>query len=175
MNTKWNIDPMHSEIGFKVKHMMITNVSGQFGTFRANVTTEGDNFNTASFEFEAETASINTGVADRDNHLRSEEFFAAETFPLLGFKSTNVEVDGDDLTIEGEMTIRDITKPIKLSGEISQVVVDPYGQTKVGITVNGKIKRSDFGLTWNALTEAGGVVVSDDIRIHNEIQFVKEA
>lgn len=174
MATNWNIDPMHSEIGFKVKHMMITNVSGAFATFRSNATTEGDDFNGAQFSFEAEVDSIQTGVSDRDAHLKSDDFFNAGEFPLLGFHSTKVQVDGDELNIEGELTIRDVTKPITLTGEFAGIVVDPYGQTKAGITVSGKIKRSDFGLKWNAITEAGGVVVSDEIRIHNEMQFVKQ-
>lgn len=175
METTWNIDPMHSDIGFKVKHMMITNVNGVFGTFRANAKTAGDDFNNATFEFEAEIDSINTGVADRDAHLKSDDFFSASEFPLLGFQSTKVLVDGDDLTVEGMMTIRDITNPVTLKGEFAGIVTDPYGQTKAGLTLSGKIKRSDFGLKWSAVTEAGGVVVSDEVRIHNEIQFVKQA
>lgn len=174
MATNWNIDPMHSEIGFKVKHMMITNVNGSFARFRSNASTEGDDFNGAQFTFEAEVDSIHTGVADRDAHLKSNDFFSAEEFPLLGFRSTQVKVDGDEVKIEGEITIRDVTKPITLTGEFGGIVVDPYGQTKAGLTVSGKLKRSDFGLKWSAITEAGGVVVSDEIRIHNEMQFVKQ-
>lgn len=175
MDTQWKIDLMHSDIEFKVKHMMITNVSGSFENFRANANTNGDDFNNASLEFEAEIDSINTGVADRDAHLKSGDFFDAETFPLLGFKSESVEVDGDDVTVQGTITIRDITKPITLKGEFGGIVVDAYGQTKAGFSLSGKIKRSEFGLKWNGLTEAGGVVVSDEVRIQNEIQFVKQA
>lgn len=174
MNTQWNVDPMHSEVGFKVRHMMITNVNGSFGTFNAKAQTEGDDFSTAQFEFEADINSINTGVADRDTHLKSDDFFNAEQFPKLTFKSTSVQKDGDDLIIEGDMTIRDITKRIKLNGEFGGVAVDPYGQTKAGLTINGKIKRSEFGLTWSAVTEAGNVVVGDDIKLLNEIQLVKQ-
>lgn len=174
METKWNIDPMHSEIGFKVKHMMITNVNGAFNSFRANAATNGEDFNNASLEFEADINSINTGVADRDAHLKSGDFFDADEFPLLGFKSEKVTVDGGDLTIEGNITIRNITKPITLKGEFAGIVTDPYGQTKAGLTLSGKIKRSEFGLTWNGVTEAGGIVVSDEVKINNEIQFVKQ-
>jgi polyisoprenoid-binding protein YceI len=174
MATQWNIDPMHSEIGFKVKHMMITNVNGSFGRFRSNATTEGEDFNGAQFSFEAEVDSIHTGVGDRDAHLKSEDFFNAEEFPLIGFRSTHVEVQGDELKIDGEITIRDVTKPITLTGEFGGIVVDPYGQTKAGLSVTGKVKRSEFGLKWSALTEAGGVVVGDEIKIHNEMQFVKQ-
>lgn len=175
MNTKWNIDPTHSEIGFKVKHMMISNVRGSFASFRAQAETNGDDFNTAKLNFEADIDSINTGVTDRDTHLKSDDFFNAETYPTLKFESTVVKLDDEDLIIEGHMTIRDVTKPVTLKGEFGGIVTDPYGQTKAGFTLNGKIKRSEFGLRWNAVTEAGGIVVSDDIRIQNEIQFVKEA
>ncbi len=175
METTWNIDPMHSEVTFKVKHMMITNVSGSFNQFTATAKTEGDNFNGASFSFEADIDSINTGVADRDAHLKSGDFFDAESFPKMKFASSKVSQDEDELTIEGTMTIRDKSLPIVLTGEFGGVVTDPYGQTKAGITVHGKIKRSDFGLTWSAVTEAGSIVVSDDIRINNELQFVKQA
>lgn len=174
MDTTWNIDQMHSEIGFKVKHMMISNVRGSFGSFRAKAETNGDTFDTAKLSFEADIDSITTGVADRDTHLKSEDFFNAASFPTMKFESSKVSLDGDDITIEGNMTIRDVTKPIKLTGEFGGVATDPYGQTKAGFTVNGKIKRSEFGLTWSAVTEAGSIVVSDDIHIQNEIQFVKE-
>lgn len=174
METNWNIDPMHSEIGFKVKHMMITNVNGSFRNFRASAVTTGEDFNNASLNFEAEIDSIDTGVADRDAHLKSDDFFNASSYPLLGFKSTKVTINDDQLEVEGEMTIRDITKQVTLTGEYAGTVTDPYGQTKAGLTLNGKIKRSEFGLKWNALTEAGGVVVSDEIRIQNEIQFIKQ-
>lgn len=175
MNTKWNIDPTHSEIGFKVKHMMISNVRGSFASFRANAETNGEDFNSARLNFEADIDSIDTGVADRDAHLKSDDFFNAESYPTLKFESTGVKLDDEDLIIEGNMTIRDVTKPVTLKGEFGGIVTDPYGQTKAGFTLNGKIKRSEFGLRWNAVTEAGSIVVSDDIRIQNEIQFVKEA
>ena len=143
------------------------------GSFRANAKTNGEHFQDAEFEFEADINSINTGVADRDEHLKSDDFFNAQEFPLLGFRSTKVDVDGDDLRIEGVITIRDVSKPITLKGEFGGIVTDPYGQTKAGLTVEGSIKRSEFGLKWNAVTEAGGIVVSDEIKISNDIQFVK--
>lgn len=174
MSTQWNIDPMHSEINFKAKHMMITNVSGSFASFRATATTEGDDFSTASFEFEADIDSINTGVEDRDTHLKSDDFFNAMEFPVLKFKSTNIQQDGDDLIIEGDMTIRDITKKVTLQAEFGGIAQDPYGQTKAGITVDGSINRKDFGLKWSAVTEAGSIVVSDKIRLQTEMQFVKQ-
>ncbi|TNE78004.1 MAG: polyisoprenoid-binding protein [Bacteroidetes bacterium] len=175
METNWKIDNMHSVIGFKVKHMMITNVSGTFGTFDASAITKGDDFNGASFDFNASIDSINTGVADRDAHLKSDDFFNAEQYPKLSFKSNSVDKNGDDVTVSGDLTIRDITLPVTLKGDFGGIVTDPYGQTKAGLTLEGKIKRSDFNLKWNAITEAGSIVVSDEIRIQTEIQFIKEA
>jgi polyisoprenoid-binding protein YceI len=174
METNWNIDGMHSEIGFKVKHMMITNVSGSFGNFDAQAHTNGENFDGAKFNFKAKIDSLSTGVADRDAHLKSDDFFNAEQYPELKFESTAVKQDGDEIKVDGHLTIRDVTLPVSLTGEFAGIVTDPYGQTKAGLTLSGKIKRSDFGLKWNAITEAGSIVVSDEIRIHNEIQFVKQ-
>ncbi|MES2800835.1 MAG: YceI family protein [Bacteroidota bacterium] len=172
MTTKWTIDNSHSEIGFKVRHMMISNVSGNFGTFAG--TAESTDAPSA-FEFSAAIDSISTGVADRDAHLKSDDFFNQAAFPNLTFKSTAVEVDGDEVKITGDLTIREVTKSITLAAEKSAVVVDPYGQTKFGLSFNGKIKRSDFNLRWSAVTEAGSIVVSDDVKLLGELQFVQQA
>jgi polyisoprenoid-binding protein YceI len=175
MSTKWTVDNLHSQIGFKVKHMMITNVSGTFGTFHAEANTNGDQFDHAELSFSAAIDSINTGVADRDGHLKSDDFFNAEMFPELRFKSTSInKKDEENYLISGEMTIRDVTNPIELHAEFGGVVVDPYGQTKAGFSISGKIKRSEFGLKWSAVTEAGSIVVSDDIKLDCEIQFIKQ-
>lgn len=175
METKWKVDPTHSEVGFKVKHMMITNVNGSFGSFDAEAETEGDDFTKGQFSFSADIDSINTGVADRDAHLKSDDFFNAADYPKLNFKSTSVKDNGDgELTISGELSIRDVTKSIELNAEFGGIVVDPYGQTKAGLTINGKIKRSEYGLKWSAITEAGSIVVSDDIKLITELQFVKQ-
>ena len=175
METNWKVDPTHSEVGFKVKHMMITNVNGSFGTFDAEALTEGEDFSSAKFSFSADINSINTGVTDRDTHLKSDDFFNAEKYPKLNFKSTSVKDKGDgELLITGELSIRDVTKQVELEAEFGGIVVDPYGQTKAGLTINGKIKRSEFGLKWNAITEAGSIVVSDDIKLITELQFVKQ-
>ena len=175
MATNWNADTMHSEIGFKVKHMMITNVSGSFGKFNASASTEGEDFTTATFEFAADVDSINTGVADRDAHLKSDDFFNAEKYPQLTFKSTSVQKKNDEeYVISGDLTIRDVTQKVDLNAEFGGIAVDPYGQTKAGFTISGKIRRSEFGLKWSAITEAGSIVVSDDIKLHSEIQFVKQ-
>lgn len=176
METTWKVDNMHSQIGFKVKHMMITNVNGSFGQFNAEAITNGEDFSTAKFNFSALIDSINTGVADRDAHLKSDDFFNAEAYPELTFKSTGITKKNDDeFVINGDLTIRDITKPIELIAEYSGIVLDPYGQTKAGLTISGKIKRSEYNLKWNAITEAGNIVVSDDIKLHSEIQFVKQS
>ncbi|HEX9980034.1 MAG TPA: YceI family protein [Flavobacterium sp.] len=172
--TKWTIDPTHSEIGFKVKHMMFTNVSGKFEKYDATVTTEGDNFENAQAEFTADVTSINTGNADRDNHLRSADFFNSETSPTLTFRSTSVRRKGDDYEMTGDLTINGKTNPVTLPVEYSGMMTDPWGNTKVGLNIKGKINRKDWGLTWNSALETGGVLVSDEVRLHIEIQLVKQ-
>jgi polyisoprenoid-binding protein YceI len=173
--TKWQIDPAHSEIQFKVKHLMITTVTGYFRKFDLVVETEGDDFKKASgIIFNADINSIDTNNAQRDAHLKSEDFFAAEKYGELRFVGKKFEPHKENYLLEGELTIRDITKPIILEIEYSGIVVDPYGQTKAGFTVDGKIKRKDFNLTWDAVTEAGQVVVSNEIKIHAEIQLIRQ-
>jgi polyisoprenoid-binding protein YceI len=175
MKTNWKIDTLHSQIGFKVKHMMITNVTGSFDKFDASIDVDDDDFSTAQFAFNANIDSINTGVADRDAHLKSEDFFNAAVHPHLTFKSTGVKkISENDYEIHGDISIRDVTKPIVLKADFGGIVVDPYGQTKTGFSIEGKIKRSEFGLTWSAITEAGSIVVSDEVKLNCEIQFVKQ-
>lgn len=175
METNWKIDNLHSSVGFKVRHMMISNVSGTFGNISAEATTNGDDFTTARMNFKAEIDTINTGVADRDAHLKSADFFDAANHPELLFHSTGVkQVTSDELEISGEMTIHGVTKPVSLKAEFAGIAVDPYGQTKAGLSVTGKIKRSDFGLTWSAVTEAGNIVVGDEIKLECEIQLIKQ-
>jgi polyisoprenoid-binding protein YceI len=175
MTTTWNADNMHSEIGFKVKHMMITNVSGNFERFTASAESNGDDFTNGKFTFSAEIDSINTGVSDRDGHLKSDDFFGAQSFPLLSFNSTGVAKKSDhQYTITGDLTIRDVTKNVEFQAELGGIAVDPYGQTKAGFSISGKIKRSDFGLTWSAVTEAGNIVVGDEVKLSAEIQFIKK-
>jgi polyisoprenoid-binding protein YceI len=174
MTTKWNIDNMHSEIGFKVRHMMISNVRGSFANFSATVETEDEEFTSPSFSFSAKVDSIQTGVSDRDGHLISADFFDAANYPTLDFTSNSVEkIAEDKFAIHGNMTIKGKTLPVVLNAEYAGIVQDPYGQTKAGLTVEGKIKRSEFGLTWSAVTEAGKVVVGDDIHVTAELQFIK--
>ena len=166
---------MHSVVGFKVRHMMISNVNGTFGNFSAEATTQGEDFSTAKFNFKAAIDSINTGVADRDGHLKSADFFDAANYPEMLFHSTDVkQLASDELEISGDLTIHGVTKPATLKAEFAGIAVDPYGQTKAGLSLTGKIKRSEFGLVWSAVTEAGNVVVGDEIKLDCEIQLIKQ-
>ena len=176
-NIKWAVDPMHSEVQFKVKHLMITTVTGYFQNFNVEAETADDQFTSAeSVIFTADVNSINTNNEQRDTHLKSADFFDAENHGEIRFVSTRYEnVGDDDYQLHGDLTIRGITKPITVKVEFGGIVVDPYGQTKAGFTVSGKISRKEFGLTWNAVTEAGSVVVSDEIRLLAEVQLVKQA
>jgi len=171
----WAIDPTHSEIGFKVKHMMFTNVSGKFNLFDADIQNEEEQFETSAIAFSAEVNSINTGNDDRDNHLRSADFFDVENFGKLTFKSTSVrKVNEGQYEISGDLTIKDVTKNITLETEYSGLMKDPWGNTKIGLSLNGKINRKDFGLSWNAALETGGVLVGEEIKLTAEVQFVKQ-
>ena len=172
---KWKTDPAHSEVLFKAKHLMITTVTGRFKEFDLEVETETDDFSTAKkIEFTANVNSISTNNQQRDTHLKSADFFNAEKHSQLRFTGKKYEASGDEAKLHGDLTIRETTKPVTLNVEFGGIVVDPYGQTKAGFTLNGKISRKEFGLTWNAVTEAGQIVVSDEIKIHAEVQLVKQ-
>lgn len=173
--TKWTLDPTHSELEFKVKHLMITTVTGKFNQFTSELVTEAEDFSDAVVSFEAQVSSIDTSNTDRDNHLKSGDFFDAEKFPVLKLESAKLTKDGDDYTLNGSLTIKDTTKPVKLKVEFGGIAKDPWGNVKAGFTLNGKINRTDFGLTWNAALETGGLMVSEDVRILGELQFVKQA
>lgn len=168
MATKWNLDTTHSEITFKVRHMMISNVKGAFNTFTAEVEAEDDTFKNAKVSATIQTDSIDTNNTDRDTHLKSADFFNAEHNPTITFESASL---ADDVT--GHLTINGVTKPVQLEVEFGGINQDPWGNTKAGFTFEGKIKRSDFGLNWNAALETGGVLVSDEVKIAGELQFVK--
>ena len=170
VKTKWNLDAAHSEIGFKVKHMMISTVTGHFEGFNATVIAETDDFKNAKFDFKAAIASITTKNADRDNHLKSNDFFNAEKYPEMTFTAT--AFDGSKMT--GDLTIRDITKSIVLDVDFNGIAVDPYGQTKAGFEITGSINRKDFGLAWSAVTEAGNVVVGEQVKLVVDLQFIQE-
>ncbi len=173
---KWVIDPTHSEVTFKVKHLMITTITGSFDTFTANIETDNEDFSHAKISFSAEVATVSTGNADRDNHLKSADFFDVEKFPTLNFVATKYEsVDNDgSYELYGDLELHGVTKNIKLDVEFGGAVKDPWGNTKAGFTINGKLSRKDFGLTWNAPTEAGGVLVSDEVKIACEIQLIEQ-
>lgn len=175
MAIKWKIDPAHSEIQFKVKHLMITTVTGHFKSYDLEVETETDDFNTTKkILFTADIDSIDTNNAQRDTHLKSNDFFNGEQYPQLKFIGEKYEANGDEATLHGHLTIREVSKPITLKVEFGGNVVDPWGQQKAGFTIDGKINRKDFNLTWDAVTEAGSVVVSNEIKIHAEVQLVKQ-
>ena len=170
VKTEWNVDTAHSEVGFKVKHMMISTVSGHFSDFDASVETDQDDFSGAQFRFSAQIDSINTKNTDRDAHLKSDDFFNAAQFPKLTFISKSF----DGSKMNGDLTIRDVTRDISLDVDFHGGDVDPYGQTKAGFEITGSLNRKDFGLNWNAVTEAGSIVVSDTVRLLVDLQFVRE-
>lgn len=176
-NVKWAVDPTHSEVQFKVKHLMITTVTGYFQKFNIEAETEDDQFTKANrVVFTADVNSISTNNEQRDTHLRSADFFDAEQHGEIRFEGKNYEkVSGDNYKLHGNLTIKGVSKPVTVDVEFGGIVVDPYGQTKAGFTVTGKISRKEFGLTWNAVTEAGSVVVSDEIKLQAEVQLVKQA
>lgn len=169
--TTWVIDPTHSEFTFKVKHMMISTVSGHFEKFDTKVETNENDFTNADINVEVDVSSINTNNTDRDNHLKSNDFFNAEKYPVLKFKSK--KFDGEKLV--GDLTIRDVTKEVTLETEFNGIAVDPYGQTKAGFELSGEINRKDFGLMWDVVTEAGNVVVSNKIKLALNVQLIKKA
>jgi polyisoprenoid-binding protein YceI len=174
-NVQWNLDPTHSEIQFKVKHLMITNVTGSFSDFSVKAESDDVTFTNPKVSFTAKIDSINTNNEQRDGHLKSADFFESEKYPELTFQSTktgNYDSEGNfDLT--GNLTIKGITKEVTLKVEFGGIAKDPWGNSKAGFTVTGKINRTDFGLTWNAALETGGVLVSEDIRLSAEIQLIQ--
>jgi polyisoprenoid-binding protein YceI len=174
--TKWTIDTAHSEINFKVKHLVISTVTGKFKTFGATLESESSDFENAGIRFEADIDSIDTNNADRDAHLKSEDFFHAAEHPKLSFTSNSFEkVDGSAYKLKGDLTIRGNTRPVELEAVYGGTVQDPYGNTKAGFEVSGVINRKDFGLAWDAVTEAGNIVVSDKVKLDLNVQFTQEA
>lgn len=172
----WALDPTHSEIQFKVRHLMITNVTGQFKKFAVDVQTQDEDFMTAKATFTAEIDSVDTGNEQRDGHLKSPDFFDTARYPQLKFVATkyeNVDEDGS-YELYGNLTIRDITKPLKLDVEFGGVIKDPWGNTRAGFTISGKINRKDYGLAWHVVTDTGGLVASDDVRIHCNVELIKQ-
>jgi len=173
--TKWVLDPMHSEVQFKVKHLVISTVSGFFKSFEGELITENEDFTGAEIDFSLDVNSIDTTQPQRDEHLKSAEFFDAATYPKITFKSTSFTADGDDYKLVGDLTIKDVTKPVTLAVEYGGSAGDFYGNTKAGFEVTGKINRKEFGLVWDGVTEAGSIVVGEDIKLIMNIQFAKQA
>lgn len=173
--TTWNLDPSHSELLFKVRHMMITNVKGEFRKFNATIDLVGNDLSTAAVQVDVDTASIFTNDDNRDKHLKSADFFDVEQHPKLTFTGTSFTKKGSDHELTGNLTIKGITKPVPLDVEFGGLNTDPYGNEKLGFSLSGRINRKDWGLNWNAALETGGVLVSDEVRISAEVQFVKQA
>jgi len=172
--TKWIIDPTHSEVSFKVKHLVISTVTGYFKKFEGEVTGTSDDFSGATVSFSADIDSIDTNQTDRDNHLKSADFFDAENHPKLKFNG-EITNNGGDYKLVGDLTVKSTTKKVELDVDFGGIAADHYGQTKAGFEIEGKINRKDFGLTWSAVTEAGSVVVSDQVRLIFSIQLLKQA
>jgi polyisoprenoid-binding protein YceI len=172
--TKWAIDPSHSKIGFKVKHLMISNVPGNFKEFEGQVSTVGNDFSTSVISFSLNTASVDTEIADRDAHLKSADFFDAENYPKITFDGNGLTDLGDDLyMLKGNLTIKGVSKPVSLNVELGGVMTDPWGNVKAGFSITGKINRKDWGLTWNAALETGGVLVGEEVKINCDIELLK--
>lgn len=174
VKTKWVLDPSHSELTFKVKHMMIANVKGEFKNFSVEV--DGDDIFKSNVLVSIDAASINTNNTDRDNHLKSADFFDAENHKELTFKSVSFkQKDDDEYELKGILTIKGISKEVTLEVGFGGINKDPWGNEKAGLSIEGKINRKDFGLNWNAALETGGVLVSEEVKISGEIQFVKQS
>jgi polyisoprenoid-binding protein YceI len=173
--TKWVIDPMHSEVQFKVKHLVISTVTGFFKSFEGTLETENDDFEDASISFALNIDSIDTNQTQRDEHLKSAEFFDAAQHPQITFKSTSFKKTSDDeYALVGDLTVKGVTKSVKLAAEFGGSADDFYGNTKAGFEVTGKINRKDFGLTWDGITEAGSIVLGEDIKLLINIQLAKQ-
>lgn len=174
--TKWVIDPTHSKVNFRVKHLMISTVEGNFKEFEGAVNTSGDDFSTAEISFSMKAASVDTEMADRNAHLKSPDFFDAEKYPEISFTGKGMKDLGDDMyELTGNLTIKDVTKPVTLTVEYGGTMTDPWGNVKAGFSLTGKIKRKDWGLNWNAALEAGGVLVGEDVKISGDIELAKVA
>jgi polyisoprenoid-binding protein YceI len=174
---KWAMDPTHSEVTFRIRHLVISNISGTFGRFTIDAQTEDEDFTTAKVNFTAEVDSVNTGNEQRDGHLKTDEFFNAAQYPQIKFtasKYENVDNDGS-YELYGDLTIRDVTKKVKFDVEFGGVIKDPWGNTRAGFSVNGKINRKEFGLKWHMTTEAGGLVAGDDVNIHCNFELIRQA
>jgi polyisoprenoid-binding protein YceI len=172
--SKWIIDTVHTEVGFKVRHLVVSQTSGKFSKFEGTVEAEKEDFSDAKISFSADVDSVTTANEQRDGHLKSADFFDAANHPKLTFSSTEVKKKGDDYIVKGNLTIRGTTKPVELHVEFGGVHKSPYGHTVAGFDITGKINRQDFGLTWSALTEAGGLVVGDEVKLIINAELIRQ-
>lgn len=168
---RWTLDTAHAEVEFAAKHLMISTVKGRFKVFDGDGTTDAQG-HLQSVRMEIDAASIDTNTADRDKHLRSPDFLDTDKFPKIIFESTRVTQDGDEVAIEGNLTIRGVTKPITLKGEYMAPAKDPWGKERAALSVSGKVNRKDWGLTWNVALETGGVLVSEEVKVRIEVEAV---
>ena len=172
--TKWVLDPTHSEVEFKIKHMMISTVTGNFKKLDATVETEGEDFTTAKVKFTVDVDSIDTKNEQRDGHLKSADFFDAEHYPKITFRSLRITGSEDAFHLEGDLTIRGTTHPVDFEASFEGAVADPYGNQRVGYEAHTKISRKDFGLSWNQALETGGAVVGDEVRIELTVEAIAQ-
>lgn len=172
--SKWNADPMHSSVKFTVSHLTVSEVEGRFKIFNGSIEAPTADFQNANINFSVDVNSINTDQDDRDKHLKSDDFFNAEKYPQMKFVSTSFKkVKGNEYTLEGNLTIRDVTKKVKFAVTYGGIMKDPYGNIKSGFKASGKIKRSDYNLKWNKLTEAGGMIVGDEVSMVLNLEFAQ--
>ncbi len=172
----WAIDPSHSEVMFKVKHLVISTVTGYFRSFEGGAETEGDDFTTAKVWFKADVNSIGANSAQRDGHLKSADFFDAESHPNLTFESTSITGQGDGkYLVKGMLTMRGVTKEVELHAEHGGVMLDPWGLTRTGFEMTGEINRKDWGLHWHVVTDNGGLVAGDKVKLHVNAELTKQA
>src|SRR5918995_331449 len=167
----WVIDPIHSEIGFTVRHLMVSKVRGRFETFEGEIVTGDDILDTRATAT-MDLNSINTGNEDRDNDLRSSNYFESDKYPTMTYRTTNLRVVGDGYVADGELTVKDITNPVSLQVEFNGISADPWGGTRAGLSASGEINRKDFGVTFDIPMEGGGLVVGDKIQLNLEIEAV---
>ncbi len=174
--TTWVLDPTHSELQFKVRHLMVSNVTGHFKSFNATVDTDGDDFTTAKVHLTADVDSISTNNEQRDGHLKTADFFDHATHPQLTFEGTKLEQTSDEqFKLHGILTMRGVSKEVTLAVEFGGIVQDPWGNTRTGFTVNGKINRKEYGVSFSMVSETGGILLGEDISIHANVEFVKQA
>jgi polyisoprenoid-binding protein YceI len=174
--TKWDLDPTHSELQFKVRHLLVSNVTGHFKNFTASVETQGDDFTTAKVHLTAEVASISTNNEQRDGHLNTADFFDSVNHPQMTFEGDKLEKSGlDEYKLHGTLTMRGVSKPVTLNVEFGGIVQDPWGNTRTGFSVTGKINRKEYGVSFSMVSETGGILLGEDVSIHANVEFVKEA